>query len=43
MSNLDAGTFQVVTGVRVGTVLDTIRSRRTSLDENYQVRELTQV
>jgi hypothetical protein len=29
-----AGAFEPVTGVRVGRVLDTIRSRRASLDEN---------
>jgi hypothetical protein len=32
-SNIDAGTSRVITGVTVGRVLDTMRSRRTSLPE----------
>lgn len=35
MSSVGAGTTHGVTRVRVGRVLDTIRSRRNQLDENY--------
>jgi len=35
-SNLGSGTFQFVTGVKVGRVLDTIRSRRSAFDEDYR-------
>jgi len=35
MSNIGAGTFQIVTGVRIGGVLDTIRSRRAKIPEQY--------
>jgi len=35
-SNLGTGTQQLVTGVRVGDVLDTIRSRRSAFQETYQ-------
>jgi hypothetical protein len=38
-SKIGAGTFRPVTTVRVGRVLDTIRSRRTSLDEMYEVAD----
>lgn len=34
-SNVGAGAFEQVTAVRCGRVLDTIRSRRRSLPENY--------
>lgn len=34
-SNLGTGTYQFVTGVRVGRVLDTIRSRRSAFSEDY--------
>jgi len=35
MSNVGVGTFQIVTGVKIGGVLDTIRSRRAKIPENY--------
>lgn len=35
MSDVGAGTTRGITAVRVGTVLDTIRSRRDNLAENY--------
>jgi len=35
MSNIGAGTTHAVTKVRCGTVLDTIRSRRNALTEDY--------
>ena len=37
VSNLGIGAEHPVTSVRVGRVLDTLRSRRTSLDEGYTV------
>lgn len=36
-SNVGSGAFEVVQNVRVGKILDTIRSRRTSLLEAYSV------
>jgi sulfite reductase beta subunit-like hemoprotein len=36
-SNVGAGTWHTVTAIEVGRVIDTMRSRRSSLDENYQV------
>jgi hypothetical protein len=41
VSNVGTGLFHWVTGVRVGRVYDTIRSRRTSLDEDYQTSGIT--
>lgn len=38
-SDVGTGRFQAVTNVRVGRVLDTIRSRRSSLPEEYVVGE----
>lgn len=35
-SNIGAGAERIVASVKVGRVADTIRSRRTSLDEDYQ-------
>jgi len=39
-SSVGVGKEHVITGVAVGRVLDTIRSRRSSLDEDYQVEPL---
>lgn len=39
-SDIGTGTERLVTHVRVGAVVDTIRSRRTSLDERYVERPL---
>lgn len=36
VSNIGPGTFQLVTGVRVGAVLDTMRSRRKKIPESYK-------
>lgn len=40
VSNLGGGNQATVTGVRVGRVLDTIRSRRNKLEENYVATSL---
>ena len=40
-SNAGAGRFLPCTEVRVGLVIDTMRSRRASLSEQYQVQALT--
>lgn len=37
VSKVGGGAQRRVTNIKIGTVLDTIRSRRSSLDENYQV------
>lgn len=41
VSNLGTGEQRRVQAVRVGQVVDTIRSRRTSLDEGYVTQELS--
>jgi len=40
VSNVGTGAFRTVTGLRVGAVYDTIRSRREKLAESYLDREL---
>lgn len=35
-SNVGAGTFRIISRVEVGRVVDTIRTRRNALDEDYQ-------
>lgn len=40
VSNLGAGYEHDITGIRVGRVLDTIRSRRSAFDEAYQSTDL---
>lgn len=41
ISNKGAGAWHLVTSVEVGRVLDTMRSRRSSLDEDYQPSLIT--
>jgi hypothetical protein len=41
MSNIGEGTFQIVTGVRIGQAYDTMRSRREKIPESYKTLSLT--